>query len=56
MKKMSVLLILVAMLLVAVVANAVPVLIDRGVFTRNIPDQPPEYPMSNIPTPDWWPH
>ncbi|MBU4200539.1 MAG: hypothetical protein KKG09_08560 [Verrucomicrobia bacterium] len=56
MKWKTLLLILVAVLLVTAVTNATPVLINRGLFTREIVNHQPEYTLHYIPTPSWWPH
>ena len=54
MKLKTLLFILIAILLVTMVANAMPVWIN-GFFTREILNQPPEYTVSNIQMPRWWP-
>jgi hypothetical protein len=55
MKLTTTFLILGVIILVAVIANAMPVRINE-LFIREIPAPLMEYPIPNIPTPDWWPH
>ena len=44
-------------LLIAVLANALPVVLNQNRIASKIADNPPpEYALHYMPIPNWWPH